>query len=60
MGEVFGPDVTEAASYQGPLDSVLNYPMYDALVQAFALPGPQNMSALVQIMDQSKQQYKVR
>ncbi|KAF8502450.1 alpha-amylase [Gautieria morchelliformis] len=58
MGEVFGPDVNEAASYQGALDSVLNYPMYDALVQAFALPGPQNMSGLVQIMDQSKQQYK--
>ena len=61
MGEVFGNDVTLAASYQGPqaLDSVLNYPIYDALVQAFALPGPQNISALAQVINQSQQQYKV-
>jgi alpha-amylase len=60
MGEVFGSDITEAASYQGPLDSVLNYPIYDALTQAFVLPGPQNMNTLVQVMNQSKQQYRVR
>ena len=59
MGEVFGSDVNLAASYQGPLDSVLNFPIYDALVQAFGLPGPQNMSGLVHIMDLSKQHYKV-
>jgi hypothetical protein len=59
MGEVFGNDVGEASSYQGPLDSVLNYPIYDAVVQAFGLPGPQNMTGLVQVMNQSKQQYKV-
>ncbi|KAF8510219.1 alpha-amylase [Hysterangium stoloniferum] len=60
MGEVFGKDVNEAASYQGSqaLDSVLNYPIYDALVQAFALPGPQNITGLVQIMQQSKEQYQ--
>ncbi|KAF8526445.1 glycoside hydrolase family 13 protein [Gautieria morchelliformis] len=58
MGEVFGYDITEAASYQGPLDSVLNYPIYDALTQAFVLPGPQNMNTLVRVMNQSKQQYK--
>ncbi|KAF8589927.1 glycoside hydrolase family 13 protein [Ramaria rubella] len=60
MGEVFGPDVSEAAGYQGPeaLASVLNYPIYYALVQAFGLPGPQNMTGLVEIMEQSKQQYQ--
>jgi len=62
MGEVFGSDINEAASYQGSgaLDSVLNYPLYDALVNAFGLPGPQNMTGLVQVMSQSKRQYKVR
>src|SRR5580704_12997158 len=36
------------AQYQGPqaLDAVLQYPMYNALVSAFAIPGDQNMSAL--------------
>ncbi|KIJ29885.1 glycoside hydrolase family 13 protein [Sphaerobolus stellatus SS14] len=60
MGEVFGNEIDLAASYQGPdaLDSVLNYPIYDALVEAFAIPGPQNMTALVQVMQQSKQSYK--
>ena len=34
--------VKPIAIYQGPqaLDSVLNYPMYPALVSAFAIPGP--------------------
>ncbi|KAJ7929301.1 glycoside hydrolase family 13 protein [Mycena leptocephala] len=53
MGEVFDPAV---AYFQGSdaLDSVLNYPLYYALVAAFGLPGPQNMSALTTILDQSK------
>jgi alpha-amylase len=44
------------AEFQGSdaLDSVLNYPLYYALVAAFGLPGPQNMSALTTILDQSK------
>lgn len=60
IGEVFGPDIDEAASYQGPkaLDAVLNYPLYYALVQAFALPGPQNISGLVEVIHRSKQTYK--
>lgn len=48
--------------YQGPqaLDSILHYPMYTALVAAFAIPGPQNMSALADTMAQSKTLFKVR
>ena len=33
--------------------------MYNALVQAFAIPGPQNMSALKDMITQSKQKFKV-
>jgi len=56
IGEVFNPDVPSTAQYQGPqaLDSVLQYPMYNALVEAFAIPGPQNMSALVDMINQSE------
>ena len=48
--------------YQGPqaLDSVLNYPMYSALTSAFTIPGPQNMSAVVDCLQQSQKSYKVR
>jgi alpha-amylase len=55
MGEVFGDDVSLASSYTGPnaMDSVLNYPMYDALVSAFSIPGPANVSAIVDVMNQS-------
>jgi len=61
MGEVFGgADVEPIAQYQGPqaLDSVLNFPMYEALVNAFAIPGPQNMSAVADVFTQSKTLYK--
>ncbi|KAJ6547139.1 glycoside hydrolase superfamily [Mycena capillaripes] len=56
MGEVFDPAVANVAEFQGSdaLDSVLNYPLYYALVAAFGLPGPQNMSALTTVLDQSK------
>ncbi|KAJ7756824.1 alpha-amylase [Mycena maculata] len=56
MGEVFDPSVPNVAEFQGPgaLDSVLNYPAYYALVSAFALPGPQNISALTDTISQSK------
>lgn len=32
------------------LDSVLNFPLYATLVEAFAIPGPQNMSAIVTVL----------
>lgn len=34
--------------------------MYNALVEAFAIPGPQNMSAVTDTIVQSKQKFKVR
>lgn len=60
IGEVFGSDVNEAASLQGPdaLDSVLHYPMYNALVEAFTIPGPLNTSAVSDMMAQSKASFK--
>ncbi len=50
-----------ASQYQGPqaLDSILQYPMYGALVDAFAIPGPQNMSAMTDMIAQSKAKFKV-
>ncbi|KAJ6626402.1 alpha-amylase [Mycena sp. CBHHK59/15] len=59
MGEVFDPAVPNVAEFQGPdaLDSTLNYPLYYALVAAFGLPGPQNMSALTDVLSQSKTTY---
>lgn len=57
MGEVFGgADVDPIAMYQGPqaLDSVLNYPMYSALLSGFSIPGPLNISAIVDVFQQSK------
>ncbi|KAH7927724.1 glycoside hydrolase family 13 protein [Leucogyrophana mollusca] len=60
IGEVFGSDINEAAEYQGPnsLDSILHYPMYNALVEAFTIPGPQNMSAVSDMIAQSKTKFK--
>ena len=51
----------QASQYQGPdaLDSILNYPTYDALVSAFAIPGAQNMSALTDKIAQSQKMFKV-
>jgi len=59
MGEVFDPAVPNVAEFQGTdaLDSVLNYPLYYALVGAFSLPGPQNMSMLIDILAQSQAAY---
>ncbi|KAF8163067.1 glycoside hydrolase family 13 protein [Crassisporium funariophilum] len=60
MGEVFGgQDVAPIAMYQGPqaLDSVLNFPMYNALVSAFAIPGPQNMTAIAEVFEDSKAKF---
>ena len=41
------------------MDSILNYPIYNALVSAFAIPGTQNMSALVDIVGQVKEKSAV-
>ncbi|RDX42676.1 alpha-amylase [Lentinus brumalis] len=56
IGEVFDADPAQALQYQGPkaLDAILNYPLYNALVEAFAIPGPQNMSALADMITQIK------
>ena len=47
---------SQALQYQGPqaLDAILNYPMYNALIDAFAIPGQQNMSALTDMITQIK------
>ncbi|TFK42785.1 glycoside hydrolase family 13 protein [Crucibulum laeve] len=60
MGEVFGGiDIDAVSMYQGPqsLDSVLNYPLYTALVSAFQIPGPGNMTALADVIEASKSKY---
>ena len=49
-----------ASSYQQVMDSVLNYPLYDAIVQAFSIPGPANVSGLATIMGQIQNSFKVR
>ncbi|KII88904.1 glycoside hydrolase family 13 protein [Plicaturopsis crispa FD-325 SS-3] len=58
MGEVLDSDVVLPASYQPSLDSVLHYPAYFALTQGFNIPGPGNLSAIVDIMNRSKQTFK--
>ncbi|KDR81372.1 hypothetical protein GALMADRAFT_239237 [Galerina marginata CBS 339.88] len=61
IGEVFGgSDVEPIAMYQGSqaLDSVLNFPLYSALVSAFSIPGPQNISALTDVFVKSKTLFK--
>ncbi|KAL5529439.1 hypothetical protein ACEPAG_5424 [Sanghuangporus baumii] len=57
IGEVFDADPADALMYQGSdaLDSILHYPMYNALTAAFAIPGPQNMSAMTDMISRSKQ-----
>lgn len=56
IGEVYGDDISLASQYQGPgtLDSILNYPVYDALVEAFQIPGPANTSGLALVHDAMK------
>src|SRR5579863_9375698 len=41
-----------ASSYQQAMDSVLNYPLYDAIVQGFSIPGPRDLSNVSAVMDQ--------
>lgn len=56
-GHVF----SQAASYQADneLDSILNYPMYGALVEAFAIPGNLNTSAVSSLMEIYPNKFKV-
>ncbi|CAE6465811.1 unnamed protein product [Rhizoctonia solani] len=58
IGEVYGPDIQLGASYQGPLDSILNFPLYYGLVQAFGNPQVNNMSALASIISESQRTFK--
>jgi alpha-amylase len=60
MGEVFGDDISLASQYQGPstLDSILNYPIYSALVEAFQIPGKANTSGLALVHDSMKGRFK--
>ncbi|KAF8919512.1 glycoside hydrolase family 13 protein [Mucidula mucida] len=60
MGEVFGDEnVDPVAAYQGPnaLDSVLNFPMYNALKDAFSIPGDLNISQVADVLEQSKAKF---
>jgi alpha-amylase len=41
------------------MDSVLNYPLYDAIVQGFSIPGPRNMSNVSAVMGQIQNSFKV-
>ncbi|KAJ8508544.1 hypothetical protein ONZ45_g9193 [Pleurotus djamor] len=56
IGEVYGGiDPAPIAAWQGPdgLHSVLNYPLYAALKEAFAIPGPGNMNPLSDFISKS-------
>ncbi|KAI5124072.1 hypothetical protein M0805_003899 [Coniferiporia weirii] len=57
IGEVDDADASQAAIYQGKdsLDSILHYPMYNALVSGFTIPGAQNISAVTDMIAQCKQ-----
>ncbi|KAH6918774.1 alpha-amylase [Coprinopsis sp. MPI-PUGE-AT-0042] len=59
MGEVFGgAEVDPVAEWQGPLDSVLNFPMYTALRDAYSLPGPANITGLISVFEESRKKFK--
>jgi alpha-amylase len=59
MGEVFGgAEVAPIAEWQGPLDSVLNFPLYTALRDAFTIPGPRDVAGLVQVFETAKTGFK--
>ncbi|KAH9981459.1 alpha-amylase [Lactifluus volemus] len=58
LGEVFGSDINLVSSYQEVMDSVLNYPLYDAIVQGFTIPGPSNLSGLATVMGQIQASFK--
>jgi len=58
MGEVFDSDVALPSSYQQVMDSVLNYPLYEAIVQGFTIPGPGNISNVSAVMGQIQNSFK--
>ncbi len=41
------------------MDSVLNYPLYDAILQGFTIPGPGNLSNVSAVMAQIQNSFKV-
>jgi alpha-amylase len=41
------------------MDSILNYPLYYAIVQGFTIPGPGNMSDVSTVMGQIQNSFKV-
>lgn len=60
IGEVFGDDITLASQYQGPgtMDSILNFPVYNALVNAFQIPGNSSTTELAHAHDAVKSQLR--
>jgi len=48
-----------ASSYQQAMGSVLNYPLYDAILQGFTIPGPGNLSNVSAVMGQIQKGFKV-
>ena len=60
MGEVFGDDISLASQYQGPgtLDSILNFPVYNALVNAFKIPGSVDTAGLARAHDTMKTRFR--
>ena len=48
IGEVFENDPASASKWQGPLDFILNFPLRKSLLDAFTVPGPQNIPLLKQ------------
>lgn len=39
-----------ANKYATSMDSIMNYPLYYGMMDAFQLPGPANISSLVEVM----------
>ncbi|KAH9997556.1 glycoside hydrolase family 13 protein [Russula vinacea] len=58
MGEVMDSNITLTSSYQQAMDSILNYPLYYAIVQGFTIPGPGNMSDVSTVMGQIQSSFK--
>lgn len=60
IGEVYGGmEVDAIAQWQGPaaLPSVLNYPLYAALKEAFVIPGKRNTTALAEVLLQEQEKF---
>lgn len=47
------------AEWQGPdaLDSVLNFPMYEAIRDAYTIPGPNNITQLERVFAEVKEKF---